>query len=202
MTVIEEPPDVVAVGRRFGVCALLVAAALAFLLPFGTVSCDEKSVSFTGLELATRHIEPDPTEHNDPDGGLAAKVEGDAGTFALMALVFALFGAGSAAWRSRGGGFATASALSLLYLLLDAELSMVQIDIGAGYALALLCVLTAGILRFRSRRRVGRARRRLAPQAPRPPLSRRLLIHVPTAVLGVSAVAAIMALDALASAHG
>ena len=66
-----------------------------------------------------------------------------------MALVFALFGAGSAAWRSRGGGFATASALSLLYLLLDAELSMVQIEIGAGYALALLCVLTAGILRLK-----------------------------------------------------
>jgi hypothetical protein len=95
-----------------------------------------------------------------------------------------------------------AEAGRLLYLLLDAELSMVQIDIGAGYALALLCDLTAGILRFRSRRRAGRARRRLAPQAPRPPLSRRLLIHVPTAVLGVSAVAAIMALDALASARG
>ena len=200
MMVIEGQPDVVAVGRRFGVCALLVAAALAFLLPFGTVSCDEKTVRFTGLELATRHVEPDPTERNDPDGGLAGKVEGDAGTFALMALVLALFGAGSAAWRSRGGGFATASAVSLLYLVLDAETSMVQIEIGAGYGLALLGVLTAGILRLRSRRRVRRARRP-APHASTPPLSRRLRTHLPTAVLGISAVAAIMLLDALASAN-
>ena len=183
--------------RRFnGVSALLVAAALAFLLPFGTVSCDEERVSFTGIRLATRTIEPDPAAAGAPDKGLAGDVEAEVGTYALMTLVFLAGGLVSVAVCGRGGGFALAVLLCLLVLLLDAVDNEAEVDIRLGYWLALASVSAAWLLRLWSSRR---ERRQTKSQNPPPETQRagRLRRRVPSLLFALSAIAVVVALEAL-----
>lgn len=203
MTTVAHPQDdqLVPFVRRHGVALLLAAAALAFLLPFGTVSCDGETVHFNGAELATRHVQPAKTHELDSDKGLAGDVETDGSTLALMALVFAAFGVGSAAWRGRGGGLALAALFSLLFLVLSAGVSMADVTIEVGYWLALATVVAAVVIRMRARRRAGKERRRLGIEVPRPGWRDWLLLHAPSWALGAGAVAVIVALDA-AFSHG
>jgi hypothetical protein len=188
--------DLPAFVRRHGIALLLAAASLAFFLPFGTVACDGEVVHFTGVELATRHVPPDPDSRSAPGERLDDEVESDAGTYALMALVFAVVGIGAVAWRGLGGGFAVASLLSLVLLLLDSGVSMADVRIEIGYWLALGLVLTAVVMRARSRWRARRSRRRAGVTAPRPPLREWLRRHAPTWALGASAVAIVVVLEA------
>ena len=74
------------IGSRSLAVALFAAALLAFLLPFGTVSCGEP-VTFTGLELATS------TVHGD-DEALVDDIEGQGAFFAILAAISVLAGAG------------------------------------------------------------------------------------------------------------
>jgi hypothetical protein len=132
---------------------MLVAAALAFLLPFGTVSCDGETVSFTGLELATFSVDSDPTE---PDGVLAADVESEGGLLALIALACAIGGAASALLRGRGGGFAVVGVLALLGALSNAGWAD-ELEIHAGYGLSVTALVAGatirGVARLVARRR-------------------------------------------------
>lgn len=121
---------------------LFAAAALAFLLPFGTVSCSGEEVSVTGLELATHTVDG----ADEPDS-LAAEVE-DHGLFALFALVLALVGAVVAALRDRGGGWAIAGLCALFVLGFNADTMLMDIEYGAGYVLALGSFVLAGLMRF------------------------------------------------------
>ena len=62
MTTITHQGDdqIVPFVRRHGVAMLLAAAALAFLLPFGTVSCDNQTVRFTGTSSHPATSSPPP----------------------------------------------------------------------------------------------------------------------------------------------
>jgi len=191
----ETTGDAPAIFRRHGVAMLLAAASLAFFLPFGTVSCDGQVVHFTGMQLATQRVPPDPDRPNRFGAPLEEDVEADAATYALMALVFAIGGIASVAWRGLGGGFAVASLLSLVVLLLDAGMSMADVRIEAGYWLALGFVLTAVILRGRSRWRARRARQRAGIASPELSFINWLRLHAPSWAFGAAAIGIIALLD-------
>lgn len=158
-----------------GPAVLFAAAALAFLLPFGTVSCGGEEVAFTGLQLATMQVPPDPKAAPDPDGGLAAEIEVEAGAWAFLALVLVAGGLGSALVRGCGGGFAFGSTLSLLILLFSGATSYADVSVRGGFWLALASVVSAGVLRVAVRLRARRRRKRsAAPALPRRSRWRRL----------------------------
>ena len=177
---------------RNGPAVLFATAVLAFLLPFGTVSCQGETVEFTGLELATMRVPADPTPAPEADGNLADEVEAEGGPYALLALVLVLGGLVSARVRGRGGGFAFGAALPLLVLLFDVGESDPDVDARAGYWLALGSVAGAGALR----RRVRQKRR----QAGTPDPARRSRIDRPLsyvlAAIGVLLIGAAWAPDA------
>lgn len=182
--------------RRHGIAMILAGAALAFLLPFGTVSCDGEVVHFTGVELATRHVAPDPDASSSRSERLNEEVESEAGTFALMALVFVAFGAGSVTWRGLGGGFAVAALVSLVLLLLSAAVSFADVSILLGFWLALGCVVAATILRARARWSARRRRKQDGVIVPRPLFGDWLRRHAPSWALGAGGVAVIVVLEA------
>ena len=132
-------------SRRTSVSTLFAAAALAFLLPFGTVSCDEERVSFTGAELVTRTVDADTHE---PGGTLADAVESSGGAIALVTFALALVGAAVGARRDRGGGWAIAGASGLFLLAMRAEMSLAEITYGVGYLLSFAAFAGAGLTRF------------------------------------------------------
>ena len=144
--------------RKRGPAILFAVAALAFLLPFGTVSCGNQTVSFTGLELATMQVRPDPVAQADATGGLAAHVEAKAGAWALLALILAAGGLLSAIALGRGGGFAFGSGFALLVLLLDAATTNADVRVRGGLWLALTSVSGAGAMRAKAALRARRLR--------------------------------------------
>ena len=95
------------ISSRGLTATLFAAALLAFLLPFGTVSCGEP-VTFTGLELATS------TVHGD-DEALVDDIEGQGAFFAILAAISVFAGAGLALVGQRGQG--TAALVGLLSLV-------------------------------------------------------------------------------------
>lgn len=145
--------------RKRGPAVLFAAATLAFLLPFGTVSCGNQTVSFTGLELATMQVPPDPTPRVDPSNGLAAHIEEQAGAWALLALVLVLGGLVSAVALARGGGFAFGSGFALCVLLFDAATTGAEARVRGGLWLALTCVAGAGAMRAGAALRARRLRK-------------------------------------------
>ena len=152
--------------RRRGPAVLFAAAALAFLLPFGTVSCGNQTVSFTGVQLATMQVPPDPVPRTDPSNGLAAHVEAQAGAWALLALVLVVGGHVSALALGRGGGFAFGSGFALCVLLFDAATTGADARVRGGLWLALTCVAGAGAMRASAALRARRSRKRTG-SAPR-----------------------------------
>lgn len=144
--------------RRRGPAVLFAAAALAFLLPFGTVSCGNQTVSFTGVQLATMQVPPDPEPRVDPRNGLAAHVEEQAGAWALLALVLVAGGLVSALALGRGGGFALGAGFALCVLLLDAATTGADARVRGGLWLALTCVAGAGGIRANAAWRARRSR--------------------------------------------
>jgi hypothetical protein len=150
MSTVAAAPAVARAGsvraRRL-TSTLLAAAALAFLLPFGTVSCDGEEVSFTGVELATFQVDAD---ERHPGGTLAEDVEQGGSPIALVTLAIALVGAGTVALRGRGGGFAAAGVAGLFVLFAKGSLMIDSptVDHGSGYLLAATALAAAGGLRF------------------------------------------------------
>jgi hypothetical protein len=152
------------VGARRSRTRLLSATAfagavLAFALPFGTVSnCDGEEVRFTGAELATFTVPPDPVN----DGTLHEDVERNAGLLAACVLLAAVLGLVLAiVGRARGGLCAAlglvAAQLLVVAVLLTGDGGSTPLE---GHALALLSLAIAGVVHLigavRARRRAGR----------------------------------------------
>jgi hypothetical protein len=134
---------------------LFAVALLAFLLPFGTVSCGTP-VSFTGVELATGTVTGD-------DATIVDQVNSTAPLPALFALLCSASGLALAIAGMRGQG--TTAVAGLLALLLLPWLSgLAELDVHGGYFLAVAAL--AGVGGWRCRiliRRWRRARLRVWP---------------------------------------
>jgi hypothetical protein len=112
---VDSPPSTPtgekALIRSRGLSAALFAAALlAFLLPFGTVSCSEPPITFTGLELATA------TVHGD-DEYVVGEIESQGTFVALVAGLAALVGGYLAVAGRKGQGCAASVGIVALLLL-------------------------------------------------------------------------------------
>ena len=130
-------------NRRRVTSTLFAAAALAFFLPFGTVSCGAEEVTVSGVELATYTV-----DGAEREGSLAADVEAH-GVMALLALVFALVGTGVALLGDRGGGWAIAGLAALFLLAFNGDTILgPEIEYGPGYVLAVVGLAAAGLVRF------------------------------------------------------
>lgn len=132
---------------------------LAFLLPFGSVSSCSSSeeVRFTGMELATAQVPPDPNVR----GTLHQDVEGDATVLAFLTLLTAVTGIGLAVAGRSGGGVCAGAGLVGLQLILFVGLAAWDIfDVYEGFGLSLLAFTIAGLTHLaaavRARRRAGR----------------------------------------------
>ena len=97
---------------RHALTALLAAAVLAFLLPFGTVSCGTP-VTFTGLELATAGVPASSDEGHE----FASEVESSGSAVALLGLLAAVAGLILAAAAVPGAGVAAIVGLLAVLLL-------------------------------------------------------------------------------------
>jgi hypothetical protein len=152
--------------------ALFALAALAFVLPFATVSCEGAETSFTALQLATRTV-PDGGR---PDGGgfgesctcrdISDEVEHPDSWFADAAAFAALVGLGLGIARMRRGpGWAAlVGLLSTAYMGLSGGLATVHLRIGYWLMLGSFGAAAALHLVFWWRRR--RAHRSLVGSTP------------------------------------
>jgi hypothetical protein len=132
------------VGRR-GLCpALFAAAALSFLLPFGTVSCSgDDKVAVTGVELVSRTV---PEARESLEGpNLAQQVEEEGFIPAVVALAAVLLGLALAAiWPEALGAALLLSVIgivALLWLPGTAMVDMADVTLGPGFVLAFVLEL-------------------------------------------------------------
>jgi hypothetical protein len=138
--------------RRRLTSALLACAALAFLLPFGTVPSGPEGVSFRGVELVTFTLD------TGASGRIwAEELEADGGAFAVLVLASAVVGAHVAALRERGGGYAASGLIGLVLLWWQAQALYggPSVDYGLGYTVALLALAAAGLIRLMARLQVS-----------------------------------------------
>jgi hypothetical protein len=162
-------------------------AALAFALPFGVASsCDGEEVHFTGSQLATFTVPPDP----ERSGVLHEDLERNAGLLAAIALLASCLGLGVAVLNRAGGGICASVGLLGMQLLAwgigltaDGGSSLLS-----GFWIALGSLAAAGllhlILALRRRRLAGRRR---WPYA----LGRCVLVLAPTLALAALVVGAV-----------
>lgn len=156
-----SPETNAGVARSRGLVATLFAAALlAFLLPFGTVSCSEPPTTFTGLELATG------TVHGD-DEILVGEIVTGGMLFALLGGIAALVGGGIAITGGRGqGSAATVGLVALLLLPWRGWSEMAELEAHSGYVLATGSLAAAVAIRAtRLVRNRSAAGRRIWPAA-------------------------------------
>jgi hypothetical protein len=156
--------------RRWLSPTLFAVAALAFLLPFATVSCDGKSTTFTGAQLVT---------HTVPKGGVLDE-PGDCSTYigtcvenassgtAAVALLAALLGlAIGVIGVARGPGWCAAVGLgALLVMPFEGGLVGPDVNLRSGYVSAFCSLLVACLLHgWRAWARRRRPRRPLETTA-------------------------------------
>jgi hypothetical protein len=163
------------VTPRLSATAFLTAV-LAFGLPFGTVSsCDGEQVQFTGVQLATFDVPPDPGQ----GGTLHQDVERNGSLPAIAVLVISVLGLGIALAGRRGAGICASLGLVFMQLLAWAILltSDGGSDLYIGFWLTLVSLAAAAILHLvlllRERKRLGRS-------VWRPALGRVTLVLLPT----------------------
>jgi hypothetical protein len=129
---------------------------LALLLPFGSVySCDTgEEVRFTGIQLATAQVPPDPANAGD----LNSKVERDATLLALSVLVAAVVGIGLALVGRPGGGYCAAAGLLSLQVFLWVGLVAWEgtFDVYEGFGLAFASFALAGVVHLAANMRIRR----------------------------------------------
>ena len=119
---------------------LFLAAALCFLLPFGTVSCEEEPVHATGIELATKSV-PGTGRLDDGEPNFAQEVENRGFVPAALALAAALLGFGLALagvrnrWTLGVALFGLAALGILRFVASDADTVRVEV----GFIGALVC---------------------------------------------------------------
>jgi hypothetical protein len=147
--------------------SLFALAALAFLLPFATVSCDGAKTSFSGIQLVTHTVPAGGMvdEAGDCSADLSTCIEHETSTAAGLALLAALVGVGLGYLGVvRGPGWCATVALGALAYLPLAD-PLVDEQLHSGYVLSFAFLLAAGVLhagrafgRLRRRRRVGSTR--------------------------------------------
>jgi hypothetical protein len=152
-------------GASRGLFAVLfAAAALCFLLPFGTVSCSgDDKVTVTGVELVTRTVPGAGATQGEPT--LAQQVEDDGFVPAVVALVAVLLGLALVVTRPEaikaiGKAFliTLVGIVALLWLPGTAMLELADFTLGPGFVLALVlelllaCVCVILLLRRRTDR--------------------------------------------------
>jgi hypothetical protein len=139
--------------------ALFALAALAFLLPFATVSCDGAETTFTGVQLVTETVPPAGTIASGEF--LDDRIENDASKLAMSAFASAVLGFALAALGRKGAGWLAASGL-VSSVLLGANAFQPfgpTVVLHSGYWLTLLLFLCAAVLhasRALRRRRASR----------------------------------------------
>jgi hypothetical protein len=159
MTIETTYPHRTATGRLLSP-TLFAVIALAFFLPFATVSCDGATTHTTGIQLVT-HTVPDGGQL-DCNGGdyIGQCVEAEASTTATVAFAAALLGlALGLLGIVRGPGWCGLIGFVAI-LLLPAEGLFADITLQAGWIFACLGFLTTWIVhsvwavqRLRRRRR-------------------------------------------------
>jgi hypothetical protein len=151
-------------GRRWFSPVLFALIGLCFLLPFGTVSCEDKTTTFTGAQLATWTV-PEGGVVNDAD--LAEQIEGEGSGLALVTLVACVLGVLLGLIRmSWGEGWCAAAGLVTTLILGVKAANSLATTLHAGYLLALLLFLCAAVLHASRDLRRRRASRR--PVVPKP----------------------------------
>jgi hypothetical protein len=161
--------DVHAATHRWLSPSLFALVALCFFLPFATVSCDDASTSFTGVQLVTHTVPKGGLVHEGADcsSDISVCVERDGATTATVVLAIALLGVLLGLLGiARGPGWAAAVGAIALIKLQFAGGFIFGPDIytHSGYQLALLLFAFAGCLHIR--RAYRRKRPRSQPQGP------------------------------------
>jgi hypothetical protein len=153
--------------RRYLSPSLFALAALSFLLPFFTVSCQgSPPTTFTGFELVTRSLPERPQPglaYDSRDCGENPKpcIESAAGDTALVAFVAALLGV-VLGWRGivRGPGWCALVGFGgLLLVPLELSADFDRVDARPGWLLATAFLLVVGLVHLRRAWRRGKARR-------------------------------------------
>jgi hypothetical protein len=119
-------------------------AALAFLLPFATVSCKDAETTFTGIQLVTKSVPPGGAI--DSGRPIGEEVEDAAFYTAVAAFAAAVFGFFlTALGVQKGPGWLAAAGLaSMVWLMKIAISTLAETVFHAGYWLVLLLFLCAG----------------------------------------------------------
>jgi hypothetical protein len=142
--------------------SLFALAALCFLLPFATVSCDDASTAFTGVQLVTHTVPRGGVLDEGPDCSrdISVCVERSASNTATVALAAALLGLalGAIGFVRGPGWFAAVGVAALVRLQFAGGFLGPDIYFHAGYQLTLLLFTYAGGLHLR------RAWRRVHPR--------------------------------------
>jgi hypothetical protein len=143
-------------------------AALAFLLPFATVSCDNAKTTFTGIQLVTRSVPRGGmvNETGGCTGDLSGCVERRSSDTARAALAAAVIGLILGLFRlQRGPGWCAAAGLAATVTLLF-ESGNADLSLHAGYLLTLFFFAWVGGLHFRRAFRRWQDRRAAAGKGP------------------------------------
>jgi hypothetical protein len=161
--------DVHAATHRWLSPSLFALVALCFCLPFATVSCDNATTSFTGVQLVTHTVPAGGAVHEGSDcsSDISVCVERDGATTATVALAMAFLGILLGLLGiARGPGWAAAVGAIALIKLQFAGGFIFGPDIytHSGYQLALLLFAFAWCLHVR--RAYRRKRPRKTPQGP------------------------------------
>jgi hypothetical protein len=158
---------IASLSRRWLSPTAFAIAALAFLLPFATVSCDGKRTSFTGVQLVT---------HTVPNGGVLDE-PGDCSTYigtcverassgtATLALLAGLLGlACGLIGIARGPGWCAAVGMGAMAVLpFEGPFLGPDVNLHSGYLLAFWTFVFVGLLHLR---RAWVRRRRRTPVEP------------------------------------
>jgi hypothetical protein len=128
--------------ERWLSASLFALAALCFLLPFATVSCDDARTTFTGMQLVTRTVPRGGAlrEGADCSSDISVCVERAAAPTATVALVAALAGVALGLLRiGRGPGWCALVGLGAIVALpFEGGWLGPKVTTHVGYDLALL----------------------------------------------------------------
>jgi hypothetical protein len=144
--------------------SLFALVALCFTLPFATVSCDDATTSFTGVQLVTWTVPHGGVLNEAPDcsNDISVCVERTAAPIATFALLAAFAGLALGLFGIvRGPGWcALVGLLAVIYLPFSGGLFGPTVTTHSGYVLALLLFICTWVLHIV--RAVRRLRRRRA----------------------------------------
>jgi hypothetical protein len=157
--------DVHTATHRWLSPSLFALVALCFFLPFATVSCDDATTSFTGVQLVTHTVPAGGMVHEGSDcsSDISVCVERDAATTATVALGMAFLGVLLGVLGiARGPGWAAAvGGIALIKLQFAGGFFGPDIYTHTGYQLAFLLFGFAWCLHIRRAYRRKRPRQRL-----------------------------------------